>query len=70
MISYDLQKESTKTELRNSRYDQKKFKFKSEQIQILNFEKHVPVGLLDRWDCSEDFGIGFIEFGQTSKKLC
>ena len=32
-------KESTKSELRNSSYDQTKFEFNSDLIQILNFSK-------------------------------
>ena len=32
-------KESTQTELRNSSYDQTKFKFKSDLIQILKLSK-------------------------------
>ena len=66
--SFDLQKESTQTELRNSSYDQTKFKFKSDLIQILNFQKHVWVGLLDRGDRNEEVGVGFVGFGQTSEK--
>ena len=58
-----LQKESTQTELRNSSYDQTKFEFKSDLIQILNFQKHVCVGLLDRGDHNEDMGVGFVGFG-------
>ena len=69
MISYDFLKETTKMELRNSRYEQNKIKFKSKYTQILNCQKHVQVRLLDRWDRSECFGVGFVEFGQTSKKL-
>ena len=34
-------KESTQTELRNSNYEQTKFEFKSDLIQILKFQKHV-----------------------------
>ena len=64
-----MQKELTKSELRNSGYDQTKFKFKSDQIQILNFQKHFWVGLLARGDHNEDVGVGFVEFGLTSKKL-
>ena len=64
-----MQKESTQTELRNSSYDQTKFEFKSDLIQILNFSKHVWVGLLDRGDHNEEVGVGFVGFGQTSKKL-
>ena len=38
--SFDLQKESTQTELRNSSYDQKKFEYESEQIsKFENFKK-------------------------------
>ena len=65
-----MQKESTQTELRNSSYDQTKFEFKSDLIQILNFEKHVQVVLLDRGDHKKEVGVGFVEFGLTSKKLC
>ena len=64
-----MQKESTQTELRNSNYDQTKFEFKSGLIQISKFQKHVWVGLLDRGDHNEDVGVGFVEFGLTSKKL-
>ena len=64
-----MQKESTQTELRNSSYDQTKFEFKSDLIQILKFQKHVWVGLLDRGDHNEEVGVGFVGFGQTSKKL-
>ena len=31
-------------------------------------KKHVWVGLLDRGDHNEEVGVGFVEFGQTSKK--
>ena len=65
--SFDLQKESTQTELRNSSYDQTKFEFKSDLIQIFKFQKHVWVGLLDRGDHNEEVGVGFVGFGQTSK---
>ena len=61
--SFDLQKESTQTELQNSSYDQTKFEFKSDLIQILNFSKHVWVGLLDSGDHNEDVGVGFVGFG-------
>ena len=64
-----MQKESTLRELRNSRYDQTKFEFKSDLIQILKFQKHVWVGLLDRGDRNEEVGVGFVGFGLTSKKL-
>ena len=46
-----------------------KFEYKSDLIQILNFQKHVWVVLLDRGDHNEEVGVGFIGFGQTSKKL-
>ena len=62
-----MQKESTQTKLRNSSYVQKKFEYKSEQNS--KFEKHVWVGLLDRGDHNEEVGVGFVGFGQTSKKL-
>ena len=38
-----LQKETTKSELRNSNYDQKKYEFKSACNQILIFQNHVQV---------------------------
>ena len=63
MKSIDLQKESIKSELRNSNYNQKKFKFKSAWNQILNFQNHVQVDYLDREEQDEDFGIGFTKFG-------
>ena len=55
-------------ELRNSSYDQTKFETKSDLIQILKFQKHVWVGLLDRGYCNEDVSVGFIGFGLMSKK--
>ena len=62
-----MQKETTQTELRNSSYDQTKFEFKSDLIQILNFQKHVQVDYLERGEQDKDFGVGFTRFGQTSK---
>ena len=50
-------KESTQTELRNSSYDQTKFEYKSGLIQILKFQKHVWVGLLDRGDHNEEVAL-------------
>ena len=47
----------------------RRFKFKSVLNQILKFQKHVWVGLLDRGDHNEEVGVGFVGFGQTSKKL-
>ena len=41
--SFDLQKESIKSELRNWNYDQKKFEFKSAWNQILICQNHVQV---------------------------
>ena len=32
-------------------------------------QKDVWVGLLDRGDHNEEVGVGFVGFGQTSKKL-
>ena len=64
-----MQKESTQTELRNSSYNQTEFETKSDLIQIVKFQKHVWVGLLDRGDHNEEVGVGFVGFGQTSKKL-
>ena len=66
--SFDLQKESIKTELRNSNYDQKKFEIKSAWNQILNFQNHIQVVYLNKGDWDEDFGVGFTGFGQMSKK--
>ena len=68
MKGFDLQKESLKSELTNSNYDQKKFKFKSAWNQILKFQNHVQVVYLDRGEQDEDFGVGFTGFGQTNKK--
>ena len=68
MKSFDLQKESIESELRNSNYDQKKFKFKSAWNQILNFQNHVQVDYLERGEQDKDLGVGFTEFGKTSKK--
>ena len=68
--SFNLQKESTQTELRNSSYDQTKFEFKSDLIQILNFSKTCLSYYPDRGDHNEDVGVGFFGFGLTSKKLC
>ena len=42
--SFDLQKESIESELRNSNYDQNKFGFKFACNQILNCQNHVQVG--------------------------
>ena len=67
--SFDLQKESIESELRNRNYGQKNFKFKSTWNQILNFQNHVQVVYLDRGEQDEDFGVGFTGFGQASKKL-
>ena len=69
MKSFDLQKETIESELRNSNCDQKKFEFKSVWNQILNLQKHVSVGYLDRGDHNEEVGVGFIGFGQTVEKL-
>ena len=71
MLGQELRfaKRSTQTELRNSSYDQTKFEFKSDLIQVLKFQKHVWVGLLVRGDHNEEVGVGFVGFGQTSKKL-
>ena len=63
-----MQKESPKSELRNSNYDQRKFKFKSAFNQILSCQNHVPVDYLNRGDRDEDFGVGFTGFGYTTKK--
>ena len=60
---FDLQKETIKSELRNSNYDQKKFEFKSAWNQILNFQNHVQVVYLDMGEQDEDFGVGFTGFG-------
>ena len=63
MKSFDLQKETIESELRNTNYDQKKFEFKSSWNQILNFQTHVQVDYLDRGEQDEDFGVGFTGFG-------
>ena len=67
--SFDLQKESSKLEQRNSNYEQNKFKIKTTWNQILNCKNHVQVDYLERGEQYEDFGIGFTGFGQASKKL-
>ena len=64
---FDLQKESSKSELQNSNYDQKKFEFKYACNQILIRQNHVQVGYLERGEQDEDFGVGFTGFGQMSK---
>ena len=61
--SFDLQKESIKSELRNTNYDQKKFENKSAWNQILNFQNHIQVFYLNRGEQDEDFGVGFTRFG-------
>ena len=48
MKSFDLQKESVEPELRNSNYDQKKFKFKFAWNKLLNFQNQVQVDYLDK----------------------
>ena len=68
MKSFNLQKESIESELRNTNCDQKKFEFKCASNQILNYQNHVQVDYLDRGDRDEDFGVGFTGFGQTVKK--
>ena len=66
---FNLQKESTQTELWNSSYDQTKFKYKSVWIQNLKISKNLfKLVLLDRGDQDEEVGVGFVGFGQTSKK--
>ena len=63
MKSFNLQKESIESEIRNSNDDQKKFKFKSAWNQIVNSQNHVQVIYLNRGDQEDDFGVGFIGFG-------
>ena len=46
----------------------KKFKYKSIWKQNLKLQKVDLISSLDRGDHKEEFGIGFVEFGQTSKK--
>ena len=65
--SFDLQKESTQTELRNSSYDQMKFEYKSGLIQILKFQKHVWVGLLDRGDHNEEVALVSLDLDKRVK---
>ena len=60
---FDLQKESIKSELRNSNYAQKKFEFKSAWNQILICQNHVQIDYLDRGKQDEDLGFGFTGFG-------
>ena len=67
--SFDLQKQTINSELRNSNYDQKMFEFKAASNKILNCQNHVQVGYLERGEQDEDFGVGFTGFGRTSKKL-
>ena len=67
--SFDLQKETTKSEQRNSNYDQKMFEFKAASNKILNCQNHVQVGYLERGEQDEDFGVGFTGFGRIVKKL-
>ena len=58
---FDLQKESTETELRNSSYDQKKFEYKSEQnSKFEKFQKVDVTGSLDRWKQDKTISAGFI----------
>ena len=66
---FDLQKESIKSELGNSNYDQNKFEFKSAWNQILICQNHVQVGYLERGEQYKDSGVGFTGLGWTSKKL-
>ena len=61
--SFNLQKESIESELRNSNYDQKKFEIKSGSNQILICQNHVQVDYLERGEQDEDFGVGFTGFG-------
>ena len=63
MKSFDLQKESLESELRNSNYDEKKFKFKYAWNQILNFQNHVQVVYLDKGDQDKEIGVSFTGFG-------
>ena len=67
--SFDLQKETLKSQLQNSNYDQKKFEFKSAWNHILNCQNHVQVDYLERGVRDEDFGVGFTGFGRTVEKL-
>ena len=60
--SFDLQKESIESELRNTNYDQKKFENKSAWNQILNFENDVQVVYQERGKQVKDFGVGFTGF--------
>ena len=38
------------------------------EFKILNFQKHVQVDYVDRGDHNEEVGVGFVGFGQASKK--
>jgi hypothetical protein len=55
------QLDSSETELRIKRYDQKKFKNEYEQISKFKiFQKVDVIGSLDRWDQDETLDVGFI----------
>ena len=60
---FDLQKESIKSELQNSNYDQKKFEIKSAWNQILNCQNHVQVDCLEGGVRDKGFDAGFTGFG-------
>ena len=56
-----MQKESTKSKLRNSSYVQKKFEYESEQkLKFEKFQKVDVTGSLNRWKQDEAIGAGFI----------
>ena len=67
MKSFDLQKESVESELRNSNYDQKKFKYKFAWNQILNFQKHVQVNYLDRGDQDKELALVSLDLDKRVK---
>jgi hypothetical protein len=55
------QLDSSETELRIKRYDQKKFEYEYEQIlKFQNFKKVDVIGSLDRWDLDETLDVGLI----------
>ena len=65
--SFDLQKESIESELRNSNCDQKMFEYKSAWNQILIYENHVQVDYLNRGDRDEDLALVSLDLDKWLK---
>ena len=65
--SFDLQKESIKSELRNSNCSQKKFKFKSACNQILICQNHVQVDYLERGEQNEVLALVSLDLDERAK---